>query len=327
VASRWALVLFWVVASCGGVEESTSVTVTPPSRPDLGPLGLLLPDGAELVVTARPAASMAAPASRAIIDAVFGAEERDAFARRVGIEPDELDEVVVGEYEGGFAIVVRGPWTARDLVIATASRMTPVEVSADEPFVRRSGFLGTERRDITAIDDDVVLFTAGLPDVTAAVLARVRRGHFPEGRSAALSTEDLAPLYERHQDAPLALYVPTPLRLPPGLGTSLLLARQRALVAVATPAGVDHLAVGVHLVGEFPPGARENFTNLVSSIANQDLGRALGMRDGLESLSVEVDENAAILGLEVPSQTLSLGLRTLFGGEIAELLEAPVRSP
>jgi hypothetical protein len=51
------------------------------------------------------------------------------------------------------------------------------------------------------------------------------------------------------------------------------------------------------------------------------------MRDGLESLSVEVDENAAILGLEVPSQTLSLGLRTLFGGEIAELLEAPVRSP
>jgi hypothetical protein len=123
----------------------------------------------------------------------------------------------------------------------------------------------------------------------------------------------------------LALYVPEPLELPPELGLSVLLARQRALAAVATPAGPSRAAVGVQLIGEFPATAEENFETLVTSIASQDLGAALGMREALPTLSVQVGQNSVLVGLELHAETLALGLRTLFGGEIAELLQVPVR--
>jgi len=316
-----------VTTACGGADESVrSADASTPAR-DLGPLALLLPSGAELVVTARPSELMEAPPSRRVIDSVFPQGERDAFAQRTGIEPGELDELVVGDYGEGFVIVARGPWAARDLVIATASRMTSVEVSAEAPFVRRAGFLGSERRDISAIGEDVVLFTAAVPDVTASILARVRSGRFSEGAAPALSGADVGPLFARHETAPLALYVPAPLVLPPGLGTSVLLARERALVAVAEPQGALHLAFGVQLVGEFPSTAEENFRTLITSIAETDLGGALGMQAGLETLEIQVAENTVVLGLSVPSETLSTGLRVLFGAEIEELLAAPVRSP
>jgi hypothetical protein len=317
-------VLIALTACGGGAEESARPDAAAPSAPDLGALALLVPEGAEVVVTARPVELMEAPATRTIIDAVFDEAQRDGFAQRTGVEPHEVEEVVVAEYEGGFAIIARGPWAARDVVIATESRMTSVEVRADEPFVRRMGFLGTERRDVSAIADDVVLFTSAMPDVTASILDRVRTGRFGHDR-AALATTDLMEVVERYEDAPLALYVPEPLELPPELGLSVLLARQRALAAVATPAGPSRAAVGVQLIGEFPATAEENFETLVTSIASQDLGAALGMREALPTLSVQVGQNSVLVGLELHAETLALGLRTLFGGEIAELLQVPVR--
>ncbi|MBW2464462.1 MAG: hypothetical protein JRH11_22630 [Deltaproteobacteria bacterium] len=331
------MALLVTAVACGGASqageggEGREGGEASPPQPTLGPLGLLIPAGAQLVVTARPADLMAADSTRSVIDAVFGPDQRDAFARRNGVEPHEIEEVVVAEYEHGFVILAKGPWSARDLVVATATRMTSVEVSTDEPFVRRSGFLGTERRDITAVDEHTVLFTAGVPDLTAAILGRVRRGPPAPGAGSgtgeaavpALQAPDLAPLYARHEAAALALYAPEPLELPPGLGASLLLARQRALLAVVGPGPGDSLAFGVHLVGEFPPGAPANFETLVRSMASTDLGAAFGIREGLETLHVEVDEEAAIMGLEVPAETLALGLRLVFGGEIAELLAVP----
>lgn len=311
--------------ACGAAPEPGPAG--PPARPALGPLGLLVPAGAELIVTARPGELMAAEASLRVIDAVFGADQRDAFARRTGVEPHELEEVVVAEYTEGFVILARGPWSAEELVVATGTRMNSVEVSAAEPFVRRSGFLGSERRDISAIDERTVLFTAGVPDLTAQILAAVRRGRPSEGTVPALAAPDLRELYARHEAAALAVYAPEPLVLPPGFGTSLLLARQRALVAVVAPVAGDGLAFGVQLVGEFPPGAAGNFENLVRSMASTDLGAALGMRDGLETLRIAVADDGAVMGLEVPAEVLAMGLRLLFGGEIAELLAAPVGAP
>ncbi len=315
-----------LLVACGGDGERSARTDTPrPTSPAIGPLPFLIPEGAEVVVTARPAELMEAPATRTVVDAVFDADQRDAFARRTGVEPHEVEELVVAEYEDGFAIIARGPWSARDVVLATESRMSSVEVRADAPFVRRMGFLGAERRDVTAIADHVVLFTSALPDVTATILSRVRNGRFPQGH-AALATPDLRALVERHASAPLALYVPAPLALPPELGIGMLLARQRALAAVATPAGPPDVAIGVQLVGEFPSTAQENFETLITSVAEQDLGAALGMREALPTLTVRVGENSVLMGLELRAESLSLGLRTLFGGEIAELLEAPVRA-
>jgi hypothetical protein len=274
-----------------------------------------------------------------VIDAVASPDYRDAFGRRTGVEPHEVEEVVFAEYEGGVALLARGEWLARDVVLATEQRMNTVETRADAPIFRRSGFLGTERVELAALDEHVVLYARGVPEVVAQILAHVLEGRFPEGLSPAIAGES-ALHHEEHREAPIALYVPHGLDLPPGYGTSTLLRGIVAMAATAGPApppepeaepepepdpepGLPLLFV-VDLSGELPPGAEENLRNLVQSVAQSPLGGALGMLEGLSSLRVQVDDQrSARLSMTVDARQLAMGLRLLFSLEIRELFEPP----
>jgi len=202
-------------------------------------------------------------------------------------------------------------------------RMTGVHVSADRPQVRRSGYLGTDLYDMVALAEDVVLVSRGVPAVTAAVIARVRSGNWPEGRSSSLAAPELRALVETAHRAPLVLYVPRPLSLPPGFATSVLLARQRVLAAMVVPEGEEELDVSVALRGEFPDGAERNFRALVESVAESALGGALGIREGLQTLSVQAEADSVTLRMRLRVGTLVAGLRLLFTAELEELLAPP----
>lgn len=291
-----------------------------PERPHVGELTSVVPDGAVTVVVFRPADLWAAPAVRALGDALFPEVVRHAFAQRTGIDPVRVREVVVAEYDGGVLWLARGPFDAELVVRESGARMGTVESEADRPFVRRAGFIGNDRRELAALDRDVVAYT-GLPDVMAGVLARVAHG--AAAGPAALDARACAQLVAGHRDAPVTVYAPRPLVLPPGLGASVLLAREQALAASVRPRGAEVLDVDVDLVGEFPEGASQNFRTWVEAIADSDLGGALGLASGVPELRVSASGTAVRLQMPLRSGNVLTGLRVLFTAELRELVAPP----
>lgn len=133
-----AVVFVAVVVACGGASMDGVWSAAAP--PFFGFLPLLVPSGAMFIVMVWSPQLMAAGASRRVIDVVFDDLQWDVFVCRIGVEPDELEELVVAEFFNGFLILVWGLWAVRDLVVAIAVRMNFVEVSVESSFVRRAGF-------------------------------------------------------------------------------------------------------------------------------------------------------------------------------------------
>ncbi len=309
--------LAWL-AACGGAPPPP---VEAPSLPPLPPLAMLVPDGASVLVVASPAALARSAAVREVLDAIAPPALVDAFARRTGVEPAEVSEAVVAEVGDGLVVIARGPYAAADVVRGQEVRMSPVEVRQSEPFVRRAGWIGTDRVDLAALADDVVLVVRNAPDLATAIQSRARDGRWPEGRSAALDRADAQVLRADYEDAPLVVHAPAPLDLPPGTGTSLLLARERALAVSLAPAeGGELLDFRVGFRGEFPPGAETNFRTLAESMSESNLGAAMGMAEALPSLRIRVDDQSVELTFSIRARALSIALRVLFSGEIRELL-------
>ena len=71
----------------------------------------------------------------------------------------------------------------------------------------------------------------------------------------------------------------------------------------------------------------DNFRALASSIAESDLGAALGARDALPTLRIETEEARVSLHASLASEILAAGLRTLFVAEMRELLSITPRDP
>lgn len=308
---------------CGPAVPPPATALVVPEAAPLGPLVDLVPAGAELIVVGAPATLYRTPALLGALDTLLPPEQARALEIRVGVLAPEVSEGVYADYgEGGFLILLRAPFAARDIVEAAGMRMNSVEVSVDGSGSRRTGFVGLERRDFVALADDVVAIGGGHGAPMAATIHRARNASWPEGASGAFEGTELAALRETHGGAPLALYVPQRLDLPEGLGLSLLLARQTSMAASITPAD-DALVTEVELRGEFPPGADGNFETWVQSIARTDLGHALGIQAGLPTLALRVRDVGVAFTLDVPAEIFARGLRLLFVAELREIFGDP----
>ena len=277
----------------------------------------LVPAQASVVVEASPTAIAASPSLLAIAHAFAPDERLDAFSARHGVDPRTLDELVWADTEDGWLLLVRGPFMSRSVVGEVGARMAPVESSADAPWMRRAGVYRGSRLELVALEEHTLLLVAGAPSLTAAVLARAAGDDREPG---ALGGAEVAALRAEHLGRPLLVHAPQPLGLPLDSGVGLLLARETALLASLHATEDGHVALAVDLRGEFPPGADENFRALVGSLADSDLGRAVGMEDAASSLRAQADERQVLLQTSVPAAVVASGLRVLFDAEIRELL-------
>ncbi len=313
-----------ILTACGGAPPRPEPE-SEPAPPSIGDLVTLVPDDATLVVTARPRELWADPSTRRVLGAVFDEAQLDAFSIRTGVDPRRLDELVVAVCADGHVVIGRGQLDAPFAVREAGDRMAPLESSVDEPMVRRVGFLGSGRVDLASPADDTLIWIDGPPQRAAGVLASALRAEAQ--RQHALEAVTLRELRATRADAPLAAYAPRPLGLPRDTGVGLLLARQTALAADLRPDESGTLRIALELRGEFPPGAEDNFRALASSIAESDLGAALGARDALPTLRIETEEARVSLHASLASEILAAGLRTLFVAEMRELLSITPRDP
>lgn len=311
---------------CGGATVRPSPGVAP-GPPPLGPLALLVPDGARLVIVAHPAELFGSPAALRLVDALVLPGSLDRFAHHTGVDPRTLSEAVYAEYDDGASLLlVRGPFDAPLVVEEAGARMSVVESLADEPIVRRAGFLSDERRELAALAPDVVVLTGGpavapLAGLLACVTSPTRRC------SSSFSGRDAAALVAAYRAVPLVVYAPAGLTLPDGYGTASLLAGTRALAAAIVPSGADALEIHLELRGRFPAGAEANFRTLVLNLGASDLGAMIGLRLAAERVTTRRDADRMLLETTLDVAPLVHGLQVLFAGEIRDLLEPPRGPP
>ena len=326
MAAGWLGLAFAVgcLCACGGAPPPVEAAEAP-EPPSVGDLATLAPADATLVVLARPAELWADPSSRRVLLAVFDEAQLDAFSMRTGVDPRRLEELVIAVCPDGHVVIGRGPLDAPFAVREAGERMAPLEASVDEPLVRRVGFPASGRVDLAAPAADTVIWIDGPPQRAAGILAAATSAEHT--REHALAGTEATALRAERAEAPLVALAPQPLDLPRDTGVGLLLARQTALAVEARPDVDGALRFGMELRGEFPPGAEENFQALAASIAESDLGAALGARDALPTLRIETEDTRVSLRATVASEILAAGLRTLFVAEMRELLSITPRPP
>jgi len=275
---------------------------------------MLIPPGATTIVALSPSAIFASAELSSVANELVSADRLEAFRARHGVDLRTLERLVVAEYGepgrdrevGGTLYLARGPFHAEVVVAEIGNRMSPLESQDDHPM-RRAGMYRLSRVELLALGPTTVALTDGPPELAGRIVSM--------GRAASTRAEvDVGMQF----NAPLVLMRHGRPDLPP-TGIGLLLARLEHTTLSFEAVG-SHLEVQVHLDGEFPPGADENFRTLVSSVAESDLGRALGMQEVEESLVVEATSTSVSMHAEIDAHTLSSGLRELVGAEMNELL-------
>jgi hypothetical protein len=277
----------------------------------------------ETLVILEPAVLFREPATRPVAELLLPAARRDAIERRMGIRVPELSRLLIADYgEGGFIALAAGVNRAPDVVTAIGMGMNTIETRSDAPFRRRLGYLGTERRDVVALDDTTLLFAGEAGPHVAALLERARSGRWPEGGGSVVAQPGLADLTRQLEQSPLRVFVPHHLDLPLDTGPGLLLSRQTGLAFSLSPAGTEELLVRVLVHGELPPGAHGNFRQWAMSVAQSPLGAIVGISEGLATLRIQTEAESALVSERLPTQGLVRGLSLLLADRVGEALDA-----
>jgi hypothetical protein len=306
------LALAFVIAACGTKARPSEK----PAEPRLPPLLELLPPGPSPIVAVRPRALFAHEEARVLWTTLVEPSDEQKFVERTGVDPRALDELVVFEVgKGGYLLLARGPFKAKDVVLRAADRLALRDVEADEPVLRREGLSGSARYAYAMLDAHTLLVAKGaVPMLVAEVLARRTDRSLPHP----FQTPEAEALYRSYAGAPCALFAPRPLELELGSGAALLLAEERALAATARPQP-GAFRIEIDLRGEFPSGAEHNFRTLALNVAQSPLGHVLGLPDLERSLVVQRAATGVQLSFEWSAQRLASGLRALFLDDLRSL--------
>jgi len=264
----------------------------------------------------RPSALFAHEGARLLWSTLVEPEDEQKFVERTGVDPRTLEELVVFEVgKGGYLLLARGPFAAKDVVLRAADRLALRDVETDEPVLRREGLTGSARYAYAALGAHALLVAKNTaPVLVANVLAHRTDRSLPH----AFQTPEAEALYRTHGGALCALFAPRPLELEPGSGAAILLAEERALAATAHPRP-GAFGIEIDLRGEFPSGAEHNFTALARSVAQSPLGEMLGLTDIDQSLDVKSAPTGVRLSFEWSAQRLAHGLRALFLDDLRSL--------
>ncbi|MFT5357472.1 MAG: hypothetical protein ACI9KE_004709 [Polyangiales bacterium] len=291
-------------SSCGGFPERVTVEVE-------APLDLLsvVPPNPSLLVHIRPDELMASPVLGPIVREFIGAEDLERIELRFGLRPREVAELVFAEYEDEFVVIARATRAVRPIAEAITSRMNTIQLESDEPVFRRGGFVGTQRRELAVIRENVIAYGTMAPPM-AGLVARVRRD-LPSVRSSETEWLD--------SSAPLSFYRMEPLDFPIDSPVGMVFAQQRR-ARVTFVESNDSVGLQVAFDGEFPPHADSNLRALVAAVAQSDLGRLIGLDQAFPTLVVSQTQGRLTLEADWPAEPLRTGLRRALAPNMEVLL-------
>lgn len=311
--------LWFAACATRGPQANEAAVALAPPRASAGPLIALLPPGPEFVLLAQPRALMQAESARALWRTLVTEEREQAFRTRTGVDPREVEElVVIALGAEGYLLLARGAFDADAIVRAAGDRLAVRDVETDEPILRREGLAGVGRYAYAALDPHAILVAKDAePALLASVLARLsdRQG------VPLLETSDAEALYATHGSAPLLLLAPRALALEPGTAVALLMAEERALALSITPSATS-LQITIALRGTFPDGIEHNLRSWAHSVGQSDLGRALGLLNFAEHVQIQRAADGVLAHGSIAATDLISGMRLLFFDGMREIFPA-----
>jgi hypothetical protein len=326
VIGRRALLGCLLLAACG---HPVAVAPEAPRAPrlKLDPLVDLVP-AADLVwlLDARLEELLASPSIASAVSLLVPAARFDAFAERHGgVDLRRVTQLVVAGYPEATLALACVPVQDGRVETAFAARADHVEGRAVEGAVTRLwGSAGEGREQVAVFDGRAVGLEHGhLGPLRAAI-------YFAQGKLKralpALRAEPLVRAVRMVGDAPLRAFAPGPFDGAWGAGLGGLL---RATTAIG--AGVRYLERPPHgalevqgvLAGAWGGDAARAAERLAAAfqlLANDPLGRLLGIDHPLEEARVSGDDEALRLQVVLDPLALARGLEAATGARIAEIM-------
>ncbi len=273
------------------------------------------------MLLAEPSRALSNPALRRAFDVLVPERRRLAWTSRYALDPTTVEQLAIGAYADGVLLVARGPLSGSKVVSATVSAMDAVETSSEPPRPRVVGLIGSERYLLAAAAEDTLVLGQGAPATWHALM------RFVDGLSHVLPPPALNDAALRQPadavGAPIVLHLLEPLALPLDTPVGVVLAGQTQLSLALSSTDPESIDVWLALAGEFPDTIEDNLRAVVTSLAAEPLGAALGIANALPSLRIEREHRTVVLRLQLPTERLVQGLETLFGAELWHLLQAP----
>jgi hypothetical protein len=316
------------IVACAAPRERPSVPVAAIAL-QLDPLADVVSGvGLEWLIQAKPRDLLADEALAAALESVAPPALLEKFAARYGgIDLRQAREIVVAGYPEATLGLARLSVDPVRLEAAFSQRALAVEGRASEHGVTRLwGAVDGQREQIAIFGREGVAMERGrLGPLRPAV-------YFAQGKlrraRPALRTDPLAAVADRIGDAPLRGFVPGPFEGAVGAGLGGLLRATTAVAGTATPApagqpGTPALLVRFVLGGNWgpdAPAAGERLEAAFRVLAEDPLGRLLGVDHPLEGARVSVTPDTLELDVTLDPLTLARGLRAATGASLPEIL-------
>lgn len=327
---REALALLGALVPAVACAEQLSAPpeVARPAPLRLEPIADLVPAAALLwLVEARAAELLGDRDLAPALALVLPPERFDAFAEgHGGVDLRRASQLVIAGYKGVTLAIARTPLQPRRVETAFAARAVAVEGRALEGAVTRFwGSLGGNREQVALFGSDAVGLERGhFGPLRAAI-------YFAQGKLKralpALRANPLARVAALLGDAPLRAFAPGPFTEEWATGLGGLLRATTAMAASATPTswptGAAALRVHAVLAGAWGVDASTAAARLGAAfqlLANDSLGRLLGLDRPLEEPRVSGDPDALRLELMLDATALARGVRAATDATIRDVM-------
>jgi len=258
---------------------------------------------------------------RNVIFALVGDDFLERVRERTAVDLLSLRETALAFYDDETLLLARGPYSAEEIVTVVGMHMRVIVQQDSEPTRRSGTYDGRTLFHAAAIGPHEYALSRGEGAVLSRILQRLHAGETPAPDR--LAERDMQRALSGLPSAPLRIAVSTPMRLPLNSPLGLLLSNQRAMAMAVTEAEGEQLGLHVAFVGEFPAGAEANFRQWIEAMAQDDLGRVIGLNRGLSSLDVIADSDRVVVSMTISSGDVVRGIRVLFDAEIVDLVNGP----
>jgi hypothetical protein len=313
------------VAGCVA-RRPAGVPVRPHEPWRLDPLVDLAPAaGLTWLVVLRPRelfarAILARAVTSALVDGQF-----DAWAVQFGgIDVRRADALVIAAYGATTLGLVRTEVDGDAVQQAFARRVVVDGRAEDSGVTRLFGTWGSERAQVAVLGSEAVGLERGPVGPLRAAI------YFAEGKLKrslpALRAEPLGALATRLGDGPVRAFAPGPFEGPwAAAGAGLLAGATAAGASLAPAEGPRGDAVLARWVvtgawGSHAPAAMDRLAAYFHVLAEDPLGRLLGLNHPLSDPVSRFDEDAIELQVVLDPLALGRGLREATAGTIAEIL-------
>lgn len=327
--TRREALLGLLLVGCGGAPPKPASPPLPPLH--LRPVSDLAAAAAlSWIVDARPRALFANPELVVAVRELFPDARFETFAsRHGGVDPRQLDQLVVASYPESTLFLAAGVIDAAKVEAAFVARARAIEGRGID---RKSDALGTIVRTWGVVNEEreqIAIFGREAIGLEIGKLGPLRAAEaFAQGKlrkaSPALRAPPLAAASALLAESPLRVFAPGPFEGDAKNGLGGLLGASTAAAVAADPLDEDKLRLRVALLGAWTAAeaeaAKGRLAAALQRVSSSAIGKLCGLDQPVAGPTVALRDDALIAETVIRMTPLFRGLHAATGASVDEIM-------